>query len=301
MMAMEAVDAIETAVLTPASVEEAVEQLVELEDEGKVLAGGQSLLVLYRFGFVTPASFVSLQKIDELKTIEPAGDGGLRIGSAVTQFQIIADPAIGASYPALVDAAKCVSSPQVRRRGTMGGNLCHADPTADPPAALIALGASVEIAGPKGRRVLPVDELFADYMETILEPGELLTAVLLPPPGTSSAYIKHRLRGIDTAIVGVAVSLTMAADGVTCQSVGIGLAGAGTTPLRATGAESELTGVALSENAWARAGRIAAEECEPLEDTEASEWYRRKMVERFVQRAGVLAQTRATGREELSA
>jgi carbon-monoxide dehydrogenase medium subunit len=189
----------------------------------------------------------------------------------------------------------------VRRRGTIGGNLCHADPTADPPAALIALGASVEIAGPDGRRVIPVDELFADYMETILEPGELLTAVLLPPPRTSSAYVKHRLRGIDTAIVGVAVSLVLSADGLTCESAGIGLAGAGTTPLRASGAEAALTGTALTPEAWAEAGRIAADECEPLEDTEASEWYRRKMVERFVQRAGAHAQARAKGQEELSA
>lgn len=298
---METIDTVETAVLTPTTVEEAVELLTELEDEGKVLAGGQSLLVLYRFGFVTPESFVSLGKIDELKTIESMSDGGLRIGAAVTQHQIIDHPSLGANYPALVDAALCVSSPQVRRRGTIGGNLCHADPTADPPAALIALGASVEIAGPDGRRVISVDELFADYMETILEPGELLTAVLLPPPGTSSAYVKHRLRGIDTAIVGVAVNLTLVADGTTCESVGIGLAGAGTTPLRASGAEAVLTGSTLTEEAWVEAGRIAAEECEPLDDTEASEWYRRKMVARFVQRAGALAQARTTGRKELSA
>jgi carbon-monoxide dehydrogenase medium subunit len=219
----------------------------------------------------------------------------------VTQYQIIANGEIRSRYPALVDAAKCVSSPQVRRRGTIGGNLCHADPTADPPAASIALGASVEIAGPEGRRVIPVDELFADYMETILEPGELLTAVLLPPPVTSSAYVKHRLRGIDTAIVGVAVSLVLSADGLTCESAGIGLSGAGTTPLRASGAEAALTGKALTPEAWTEAGRIAAEECEPLDDTEASEWYRRKMVERFVQRAGALAQARAKGQEELSA
>jgi carbon-monoxide dehydrogenase medium subunit len=301
MTDMETIDAVETAVLTPATVEEAVDLLAELEDEGKTLAGGQSLLVLYRFGFVSPESFVSLSEIDELKTITPEVDGGLRIGAAVTQHQIVADAVIGARYPALVDAALCVSSPQVRRRGTIGGNLCHADPTADPPAALIGLGASVEIAGPDGRRVIPVDELFADYMETILEAGELLTAVILPPPGTSSAYVKHRLRGIDTAIVGVGVGLTMAADGVTCESVGIGLAGAGTTPLRASGAEAVLAGSTLTEDAWTEAGRIAAEECEPLDDTEASEWYRRKMVTRFVQRAGALAQSRATGQEELSA
>ena len=100
------------------------------------------------------ASFVSLRKIDELTSDRATeSDGGLRIGASVTQHQIIANATIGAAYPALVDAAKCVSSPQVRRRGTIGGNLCHADPTADPPAALIALGASVEIASTDGRRI----------------------------------------------------------------------------------------------------------------------------------------------------
>ena len=298
---MEVMDTVETAVLHPVSIEEAVERLAQLDDDGKVLAGGQSLLVLYRFGFVTPSTFVSLRKIDELTGIAADPDGGVRIGASVTQHQIIEDATIAARYPALVDAAKCVSSPQVRRRGTIGGNLCHADPTADPPAALIALGASVEIAGADGRRVIPVDELFADYMETILEPGELLTAVLLPRPGTSSAYVKHRVRGIDTAIVGVGIGLTLAADGVTCESAGIGLAGAGTTPLRAANAEAVLIGRELTPELWAEAGHIAAEECEPLDDTEASEWYRRKMVERFVQRAGTLAQARASGQEGLSA
>lgn len=295
-------DAVETEVLTPDSIEEAVTLLAELEDEGKVLAGGQSLLVLFRFGFVTPATFVSLRKIDELCAIELVPDGGLRIGAAVTQFRIIADSAIEAAYPALIDAARCVSSPQVRRRGTIGGNLCHADPTADPPAALIALGAAVEIASIEGRRTIPVEELFADYMETILQPGELLTAVVLPPAGSSSsAYLKHRVRGIDTAIAGVGVGLTLADDGVTCASVRIGLAGAGVTPRRATAAEEALTGVALTPDAWAAAGKIAAEECEPLEDTEASEWYRRQMVDRFLQRAGTLAQQRASGQQEISA
>ena len=148
-----------------------------------MLAGGQSLLVLYRFGFVTPESFVSLQKIDELKTIDADARRWIahrRGGNAIPDHRRSGD--WRQRYPALVDSARCVSSPQVRRRGTLGGNLCHADPTADPPAALIALGASVEIAGPDGRRVIPVDALFADYMETILAPGELLTAVLLPPP-----------------------------------------------------------------------------------------------------------------------
>ena len=290
---MDTPDIVETEVRTPTSVDEAVAQLAELEDEAKVLAGGQSLLVLYRFGFVTPAVLVSLRKVDELTTIAPEPNGGLRIGAAVTQHRIIADPVIGRTYRALIEAAKCVSSPQVRRRGTLGGNLCHADPTADPPAALIALGASVEIARVEGRRVLPVEALFADYMETILEPDELLTAILLPPPPTASAYLKHRLRGIDTAIVGVGVGLELAEDGVTCESVDIGLAGAGTTPLRASGAEAALTGAALTAERWAAAGRIAAEECEPLDDTEATEWYRRQMVDRFVQRAGALAQERA--------
>lgn len=295
------IEHIETEVQTPGSVDEAVALLAELEDEAKVLAGGQSLLVLYRFGFVTPATFVSLRKIDELTAIAPEADGGLRLGAMVTQHRIIADPDIGQSYQALVEAAHCVSSPHVRRRGTIGGNLCHADPTADPPAASIALGALVEIANVAGRRLLPIEEFFADYMETILKPDELLTAIVLPPPPIASVYLKHRLRGIDTAIVGVGIGLELAGDGITCEAVRVGLAGAGTIPLRASGAEAVLTGIALTPEAWATAGRIAAEECEPLDDTEATAWYRRQMIERFAQRAGVLALARARERQEISA
>lgn len=291
---MELLDATETVVRTPATVDEAIAVLAEFDDDAKVLAGGQSLLVLYRFGFVSPAALVSLRLVEELRAVAPTPGGGMRIGAMVTQHQLIDDARIAVGYPALEDAAKCVSSPQVRRRGTLAGNLCHADPTADPPAALIALGALIEIASSSGRRLLPIEALFADYMETVLETGELLTAIVLPPPPTASAYLKHRLRGIDTAIVGVGIGLTMAADGVTCESARIGLAGAGTTPLRAAGAEAVLKGARLTPEAWGETSRVAAAECEPLDDTEASEWYRRKMVERFVQRTGALAQSRIT-------
>jgi carbon-monoxide dehydrogenase medium subunit len=143
---------------------------------------------------------------------------------------------------------------------------------------------------------MPVEALFADYMETSLQPDELLVAVHIPAPGDRSgaAYRKHRLRGVDTAVVGAGVGLTLAEDG-SCHDVRIGLVGAGTTPLRAVNAEATLRGQAFTPETLAAAAKAASEECEPLSDTEGSEWYRREMVAVFVRRAGEIALARARG------
>jgi carbon-monoxide dehydrogenase medium subunit len=278
----------------PPNVEVALALLAEHGAGAKVLAGGQSLLVLLRMGLISPKCLISLQHIPGLKLIAASAGEGTRLGAAITQHQLANDLQIRSRFPALAEAAAAVASPQVRRLGTIGGNLCHADPTADPPAALIALGAEVEIQSVEGRRRLPVEELFVDYMETALSPDELLTSIHLPAaaPRSGSAYLKHRLRGVDTALVGVGVGLSLEEDGVTCRSVRIGLAGAGVTPIRAREAESALIGKSVTEATFADAGVAAAAECSPLEDTEASEWYRREMIDLFVRRAGLVALSR---------
>ena len=134
-------------------------------------------------------------------------------------------------------------------------------------------------------------------METILAPEELLTAIYLPAPvaNAGAAYLKHRVRGVDTALVGAGVALALAKDGATIQAARIGLAGAAPTPLRARSAESVLTGSAPTSETLAAAGAAAAEESDPLEDTEGSAWYRREMIARFVQRAAAAALRRAQG------
>lgn len=276
----------------PRSVADAVALLTQYEDEAKLLAGGQSLLVLLRNGLIAPTALIGLQQVPELRTITPNADGGLTIGAMTTFRTLETDVAVGEHYAALAEAVAVIASPQVRQRGTIGGNLCHADPTGDPPAALIALDATIEIVNAGGARQIPVAELFRDYMETILDPGDLLTAIHLPPPPAGSAYLKHRLRGVDTALVGAAAALSLDPDGA-CTSVRIGLVGAATTPLRAVAAEAELLGNPITAETMRSAAAIAAAESDPLSDTEASETYRREMVEVFVRRALTRAHDRA--------
>ena len=281
----------------PETVDEALRLLAAFGPDAKPIAGGQSLLVLMRLGLVSPGALIGLKRIEELTCVGELPGGGLTIGAMVTQHRLEHDPLIRERFPALREAAAAVASPPVRRQGTLGGNLCHADPTGDPPAALIALAAEVEVAGPGGRRRLPVEDLFADYMETVLHPDELLVAVDLPgpPPRSGAAYLKHRQRGVDTALVGVGVALTLAEDGRTCAGARIGLVAAGTTPLRARGAEAVLQGSVAVDEALVATADAAAAECDPLDDTEASAWYRREMVRVFVRRAGEIALDRARG------
>jgi carbon-monoxide dehydrogenase medium subunit len=286
-----------TEYLAPATIDRALELLAEHGEEAKLVAGGQSLLVFLRQGLLEPSYLIGLKQIPELKEMTQTPDVELTIGAMVTQQRLATDPLVLGPFPALAEAAAAVASPSIRRLGTVGGNLCHADPTGDPPAALIALAAEVEIASVTGRRRIPIEALFADYMETSLAPDELLVAVHIPAPGarSGSAYLKHRMRGVDTALVGAGVGLTLLDDG-TCADARIGLVGAGTTPIRATNAEAALRGQPVTTDTIATAAKAASEECEPLSDTEGSEWYRREMVAVFVRRAAELALSRAQGR-----
>jgi len=280
----------------PASVRAAV-QLLAASDDAKVVAGCQSLGVFLRQRLIEPALLVGLKGIPELSEIVELPDGGLRIGAMVTQRTLETSGIVRQSYPALADAAALIASPPIRQQGTIGGNLCHADPTGDPPAVLIALGAEVELVSSDGTRRLPVEDFFVDYMETTLAPDELLVAVHLPTPAAhaGAAYLKHRVRGVDTALVAAGVALALAEDGRVIREARIGLAGAGSTPLRARSAELALTGAAPTSETFTAAGEAAAAESDPLEDTEGSAWYRREMIARFVQRAADAALRRAQG------
>lgn len=280
----------------PASVSEAVELLAS-SDDAKVVAGCQSLGVFLRQRLIEPELLVGLKRIPELTEIEALPGGGLRIGAMVTQHALETSHVVRDAYPSLADAAALIASPPIRQQGTIGGNLCHADPTGDPPAVLIALGAEVELVSSGGVRRAPVEDFFVDYMETILAPDELLVAVHLPAPAARSgaAYLKHRARGVDTALVAAGVWLALAEDGSTIREARIGLAGAGPTPLRARSAEMVLVGAAPASEAIAAAGDAAAAESDPLDDTEGSAWYRREMIARFVQRAADAALRRAQG------
>jgi carbon-monoxide dehydrogenase medium subunit len=272
--------------VAPETLGEALRILHQHGEAAKVLAGGQSLLVFLREGLIAPRVLVGLRRVQELRALSFSVADGMHIGAMVTQAEIERAQPVRDYYRALSEAASVVATVQVRNQGTIGGNLCHADPTADPPAALIALGARLEIAGLDGRRTLPVEEFFRDYMDVDPRADEVLTRIVLPPPvrNSSSAYLKHRVRHVDTALVGAAAWLQLDDTASRVLDVRIGLAGAGATPLRAREAEQVLRGAPLSHGTLAQCADAAASGCDPLDDTEASAWYRCEMVRTLVQR-----------------
>jgi carbon-monoxide dehydrogenase medium subunit len=268
----------------PTSIEEALALLGQYGDEAKIIAGGQSLLVMMRDGLIRPRVLVGLQGIPGLSTIQANGE--LRIGAMATHTAVERHPAVQQRWPLLAEAERAVSTLQIRNRGTLVGNVAHGFPTADPPAALIALGAQARIVGPGGERTLPIEEFFVGFMETALQPTELLAELRIPaqPARSGGVYLKYAMRPLDFSIVGVGARVTLAEDG-TCAEARIGLNGAGATPLRARQAEAALHGARLTDEAIAEAGRLAATESDPVGDLDGSAEYKRKMVEVFVRRA----------------
>lgn len=284
-----------TGYVAPESLSDVIQLLSDRGEDAKVLAGGQSLLVMLRQGYVMPELLVSLSRIEELRSTSILENGGRRIGAMVRQAELEQSDDLRPQYTALTEAVSMIATVQVRNQGTLGGNLCHADPTADPPAALIALGATLEVVGLNGSRNVAVEEFFRDFMEVDLAGGEVLAHILLPPPvpRSGSAYLKHRVRQVDTAIVGAAAWLRLDETGSRIRDVRIGLSGVGMTPIRPRGAEEVLCDASAPFDVLAEAGRVAATECDPVDDTEASAWYRNRMVEALVERVVATSLERA--------
>jgi aerobic carbon-monoxide dehydrogenase medium subunit len=273
--------------LRPRSVEEVLGLLAEFGDDAKLVAGGQSLMVLLHEGLVRPRVLIGLSAVPELAGISTNGEA--KIGALATHTDVLSHPGIRSSWPVLAEAEQAVSSVQIRNRGTLCGNLAHAYPTADPPAALLALDAVLTLRSPRGSRQVPAGEFALGPLTTVLEPDELITAVTLPPPpaGARYAYLKYALRPLDFAILGVAVRLAVDPEG-RCRQVRIGLNGAAGRPLRATEAERILEGEQAGAGAaqlLAAAAEAAAGQSEPLGEVFESSAYRREMVRVYVRRA----------------
>jgi aerobic carbon-monoxide dehydrogenase medium subunit len=248
----------------------ALDLLAEHGDDAKLLAGGHSLLPMMKLRLATPEVLIDIGWLSELSGVR-ADNGDLVIGATTRHADLAASELVRAEAPLLAHAAAQVGDPQIRHRGTIGGSLSHADPAADLPMALVALGGSVEIQGPGGSRVVSADDFFEGFFETSLGPDELLTAVRIPRrPGVPWGYQKFVRRSNDWAIVGVA-----AVDGR------IALANMGPTPLRATAAEEALAAGAGP----AEAAEQAAEGTSPGEDMHADREYRRHLARVLTRRA----------------
>lgn len=270
--------------LQPTTLDEALDLLAEHGDAAKVIAGGQSLLLLLRDRLADPEILVGLRGIDELRRFEV--NGGARIGAMVTHRQVELDPRIAERWPILAAAEAAVSTVQVRNRGTLCGNVAHAFPTADPPGALIACDAAIHLASRDGERVIPAEEFFTGIMETTARPDELVTAVTVPaqPDGARGSYLKYSVRPLDFAIVGVAVRLVVGGDG-TVTDARVGLNGAANRTLRATDAEAVLRGQTPSAELHAEAGEAAAGQSDPLDDIDGSSDYKRRVIAVYARRA----------------
>ncbi|HEY8763217.1 MAG TPA: xanthine dehydrogenase family protein subunit M [Solirubrobacteraceae bacterium] len=253
------------------SLSEAIQALEQGGEDAKLLAGGHSLIPLMKLRLAAPSLLVDIGRLPGLGGIERE-NGGWRIGALARH----ADVAGTAELGIVARAAGTIADPQVRNRGTIGGSLAHGDPASDLPAVLLALEGSVTVQGSGGQRSLSAQELFLDYMETAIAPGEVLTEVRVPAlDGWGFGYQKFNRRSEDWAMV--AVSAVVRASGGVCEDVRIGLTNMGSVPLRATAAEAALRGKPLDGESIAAAAEQAAEGTDPPADLNASADFKRHL------------------------
>jgi carbon-monoxide dehydrogenase medium subunit len=270
-------------------------QLLAANPGARILAGGHSLLPLLKLRLAAPSALVDIGRIPELRGISVQGDQ-IRIGALTTHAELAASADLRTNAPALAEAAAMVGDPAVRNRGTIGGNIAHADPASDLPTVLVALDAQVIAAGPGGERAIPADQFFTGIMTTALEEDEILTAVRLTAAtrGQGSAYEKFAHPASRYAVVGVAASVTVSNG--TCHAARIALGGLLPHARRAGSAESALVGQALTDDTIAAAAdRISADlGADVSGDIYASAGYRAAMAPVFTKRALATAAARAS-------
>ncbi|MGN6717679.1 MAG: FAD binding domain-containing protein [Candidatus Binatia bacterium] len=272
---------------TPKSLKEVHANLKEFGSDAKLVAGGTALIIMMKQRLVRPSCLISLRSVRGLNGIE-LQNGGLRIGGLATHRQVESSPLVRRRLPMLAETYHHVATLRVRNMATVGGGLAHADPNQDPPPSLIALGATLKATSANGSRVIPMDEFFKDYYETVLNPDELITEVMVPklPPNSGAAYIKFLPRTADDyATVSAAAVLTLDKSNKTIADVRIALGSVGVTPIRATAAEAVLRGQPLKTEAFAGAGEKAKEAVDPISDFRGSAGYKKDMAAVFVRRA----------------
>jgi carbon-monoxide dehydrogenase medium subunit len=276
------------------SVEEAV-ALLSGYDNARVIAGGQTLVNVMKTRFAAPEVLVDLAGIADLDAIEVLPDGSVELGAMATYDAIARDPDVARAQPLLAEVASVIADQQVRNRGTIGGNVCANDPTNHFPPVMVALGASMTIAGAGGERTVAAEEFFRGVYETAVEPGELLTRISLPAPADNdgAGFASMTIGKEGTGIVNVAAAVRC--DG-TVESARIAIGCVAATPVRASAMEGALTGQAPSEaNVRAAVDGLGAS-LDPPSDVHASADYRRHLAEVMAVRATLRAIDRALGR-----
>ena len=271
--------------MAPRSIGEALAALGTHAEDAKLLAGGHSLLPLLKLRLAQPKVLIDIGKIPGLNEIKQQGDT-IVVGALATHYQIESSALLKKNCPVLCQTARAIGDVQVRNRGTIGGSLAHADPAADWPAAILALGAKLKIAGPNGERVVDVADFFLGPLTTALEPREILTAIEVPAAGrrAGTAYQKAPQQASGFAIVGVAVSLQVNSRG-SLEDIGIGVAGLADKPFRARAVEAKLRGKKPTAKAIEAAAAVVADGVDALEDLNAAADYRAHLARIYTVRA----------------
>jgi carbon-monoxide dehydrogenase medium subunit len=278
--------------LRPNTIPEAIAMLQQHGDAAKILSGGQSLIPMMKLRLARPAILIDINRISGLSHIKEEG-GYLKIGGLTREAELEVSPLVRSKYPILADTTHVIADPQVRNLATVGGNLAHGDPANDHPATMIALGAQVVANGPKGERVIPIDNFFVSLFTTALKPDEILTEIRVPvpPPRSAGAYLKLERKVGDFATAAVAVQVTLDEKGA-CQKVGMGLTNVGATPVKARKAEDFLRGKKLDDDAIAQAAQLAADQAEPSADLRGPVEYKKGLVKELAKRALQLTRER---------
>jgi aerobic carbon-monoxide dehydrogenase medium subunit len=269
----------------PATLQEAL-QLLDPDDASvRPLGGGTALMLMMKAGVFQPRRLVSLRKIATLRRIAVGADGGLVIGALTPLSDVERSAEVARRAGVIVRTMRRLSNVRVRNVATIGGNLAHGDPHMDLPPVLIALDAGIVVTGRGGERVLAVENLFAGYYETVLEPGELITELRIPAQGRRrAAYLKVTTGAADDwPALGIAVSLE--ADGQVVRAVRVVVSAATEKAIRLAGAEEVLSGATIDDAVLARAGDAAAAQAETVSDVRGSAAYKRELLRVYVRRA----------------
>lgn len=274
------------------SLDDAVQRLASAED-GKILAGGQSLVPLLNMRLARPALLVDINRLDELAHIRRE-NGHVEIGAMARHRAVETSELVRRDVALVAESLRHVGHVTIRNRGTIGGSLAHADPAAELPAVALALDAQLTVQGPAGTRHVDAADFFHGYLMSALEPEEILTGLRVPvlPEATGCAVAEMARRHGDFALVAVFVALTRAPDG-TCERARIALAGAAPAPVRARAAEDLLVGTAVQADAVAAAAREIAAVTDPPDDIHAPAEYRRRLASVLGRRALAQAWERA--------
>ena len=278
----------------PSSVGEAITLLTQYGDEGRLLAGGHSLIPMMKFRLATPEHLIDLQAIDGLDGISEES-GVLRIGAMATQAELIASDLLTESCSILGETAATIADPQVRYRGTIGGNVANGDPGNDMPALMMCLNASYVLRGPGGERQVAARDFYEAAYFTAIAEDEVLTEIRIPAPprGHGHAYAKMKRKVGDYATAAAAVVLTL--DGGTCKTAAIALTNVGQTPLFAEAAGQALIGTSVDDAAVDAAVAAAVKIADPVSDMRGPPEFRRHVAGVMTRRAIQTALSRAKG------